>query len=106
MPRVRSISRVLDADDLEAATPRDDFVVEAAAGEKRFVQVEGPLTDYERTIDGGRETIRYRLDIPWFWWVFAIPVRHALRHRRPAGSGQPWWAPPDRLSPRQARLMG
>jgi MFS family permease len=33
-------------------------------------------------------------------------VRSALRHRRPPGSGQPWWAPPDRLTPRQARLMG
>jgi len=106
MSRARSISRVVPDEDDDALIPRDDFVVEADAGGGRFVQRSGPFADYARTVDGGRETIRYRLDIPWFAWLFALPVRRALRHRRPPGSPQPWWAPPDRLTPRQARLMG
>src|SRR6188768_13720 len=109
MPRTRSISRVLDAggtDGVAALAPRDDLVAETAAGAGRFVQRAGPFNEYERTVADGRETIRYRLDIPWFGWLFAFPMRHALRHPRPAGSPQPWWAPPDRLTPRQARLMG
>ncbi|MFT3853611.1 MAG: MFS transporter [Ilumatobacteraceae bacterium] len=103
MGRTRTISRDADA---ESLTPRDDFVAEDDAGGGRFTQRAGPLADYERTVDGNRETLRYRLDIPWFAWLFALPVRSALRHRRPPGSPQPWWAPPDRLTPRQVRLMG
>lgn len=106
MARARSISRELDADDTDALTPRDDFVLEEQGAPGRFVQRAGPLVDYERTVDGRNETIHYRIDVPWFGWLFALPVRSALRHRRPAGSGQPWWAPPDRLTPRQARLLG
>ena len=58
-----------------------------------------------------RETTTYRLVIPWFAWLFSWPVRRALRrqdrgaHGRAAGV-QPWWAPPDRLDPQQALLLG
>lgn len=102
-------------------SPRDDFLKEALVEQRegagsatifRFSQVEGAFVHYEReVVDDGetlRETTRYRLDIPWFRWLFAWPVRRALRHGHastPPGV-QPWWAPPDRLDPRQAMLLG
>ncbi len=52
------------------------------------------------------ETIQYRLAIPWFGWLFAVPVRRTLRARPPTAGHQPWWSPPDRLEPRQAALLG
>ena len=100
----------------EALTPRNDFVAEAPGpGPNTFVQVDGPFRDYTRTVEQTastvRETTTYRLDIPWFAWLFAWPVRRTLRrqdsgaHAR-AGGVQPWWAPPDRLDPQQALLLG
>ncbi len=102
-------------------SPRDDFVKEAFVGNRgeagsptisHFSQVEGAFVHYERdVVDDGetlRETTRYRLDIPWFRWLFAWPVRRTLRHGHAstAPGVQPWWAPPDRLDPRQAMLLG
>ena len=92
---------------------RDDFVGEGAGGTPdTFVQVDGPFETYTRTVVETaqvlRETTEYRLNIPWFSWLFAWPVRRTLR-RRSAGSTngvQPWWAPPDRLDPRQSLLIG
>ena len=69
----------------------------------------GPFTDYERTLtvvpapDGRHrvtESFTYRLALPVWWVVFALPVRLGLRHRR-----NPWWAPPHRLDARAARVM-
>ena len=52
---------------------------------RRHSPVQGPFTSYERTtVDNAAsvdETIRYRLVIPWFGWLFALPVRNTLRHR-------------------------
>jgi len=78
----------------------------------RFVQREGPFDSYERQVvesdDGTQliDTTRYRLGIPWFWWVFALPVRWTLRSREPGHGRPPGWAPPDRLDPRQAHVLG
>ena len=62
------------------------------------MQASGPFSEYERTVHtdagGVSETISYRFDIPWFGWVFALPVRWTLRHRPDRA---PWWAPPERL---------
>ncbi len=96
-----------------ALTPRNDFV-EEVAGEVpgTFVQVAGPFSEYSRSVETTativRETTNYRLSIPWFGWLFALPVRRTLRLRdRGMQSGvQPWWAPPDRLEPREAMLLG
>lgn len=94
-------------------TPRDDFVQEIVGDTPdRFVQADGPFTSYERTVEsseiGLRETTSYRLSIPWFGWLFALPVRRTLKnHNDQSATGvQPWWAPPDRLDPRQAMLLG
>ena len=81
-------------------------------GDLVFTQAAGPFTSYERTLEQTptvlRETTRYRLVIPWFGWLFARPVRRTIARRgtvSPYGV-QPWWAPPDRLDPRQALLLG
>jgi MFS family permease len=52
-----------------------------------------------------RETTTYRLSVPWFGWVFVLPMRHAIRKRRAVGTPQPWWSPPDRLNERQVRTL-
>jgi MFS family permease len=92
---------------------RSDLVLEASDGPGCFVQQEGPFTSYQRSVerqpDGAvREVIAYRLVIPWFGWLFAIPTRRGLA--RPPSERlhgrQPWWAPPQRLDPRAARVLG
>lgn len=74
------------------------------------------------------ETVEYRLAVPVWGVLFSLPVRQYLRrlHRQLAdgsvagewldGEGadaapgrrtrQPWWAPPDRLDPRAATVLG
>ncbi|MCE9622903.1 MAG: MFS transporter [Actinomycetia bacterium] len=95
---------------LSANTPRTDVCDERAIGDTVFEQESGPFTSYRRDVavaaDGTvRETTQYRLSVPWFGWVFALPMRHALRNRRSAGTPQPWWSPPDRLNERQVRTL-
>ena len=93
--------------------PRDDIVAETAAGDDRWESRHGPFRHYERTIAATRrpdgdhdvcETIRYRLAIPVWGWLFAIPVRRALRTRRPRFGY--WWAPPDRLDAPASTVLG
>ena len=96
---------------------RDDFVKERATPSRAdathvFSQQEGPFGEYRRTVEVSpellRETTEFSLAIPWFGWLFARPVRRTIARRgRAAAPGlQPWWAPPDRLDPRQAMLIG
>ncbi|MGA1345250.1 MAG: MFS transporter [Ilumatobacteraceae bacterium] len=104
--------------------PRDDLVLERRVDEPdgdsfpaHFVQTEGPFTVWERSVhrDGDDlvETTRHRVEVPWFGWLYAIPIAALVARRRHApGSGRPiritrqWWAPPDRLAPRQVRVLG
>jgi len=97
--------------------PRHDLLSEQVAGDGAFHQLTGPFKEYERRIteQDGRlvERTRYRLAIPWFGWLFAIPVRTlvARRGHSPARSnrvaqGSPWWAPPDQIDSRQALVLG
>jgi MFS family permease len=73
-------------------------------------QAEGPFQDYRRTVevrDGVVvDTTTYRLDIPWFGWLFRWPVRASLRQRSADTGAQPAWAPPDRLEPRHVLVLG
>lgn len=95
----------------EAMRPRDGLLVEELV-DGRFVQREGPFTTYERTVepsDDGTtltDTTSYWLGVPWFWWVFALPVRWTLRRREPGDGRPPGWAPPDRLTARHAQVLG
>jgi MFS family permease len=114
-PAVEAVGEIL-------RRPRDDLVLERAAGDGTFEQVEGPFTSYQRqltliTTDDGdrwRETTRYRWSLPWFAWLFTLPLRWAIARRgaAPTHDAQarafqtPWWAPPDRLDPRGLTVLG
>jgi MFS family permease len=110
---VRSTTTVVVAgDELEAwLRPWDGLVKERADGDG-FACAEGPFRTYRRTVtteaeaDGRHRvssTVAFRLDIPYFAWLFALPLRRALR--RP-GAPLPWWAPPAHLDARAARVLG
>jgi MFS family permease len=75
-----------------------------------FEQAEGPFEEYRRTVvvrDGSVvDLTTYRLDIPWFGWLFRWPVRASLKQRAPGTGAQPAWAPPDRLEPRHLLVLG
>ncbi|MEO6570890.1 MAG: MFS transporter, partial [Ilumatobacteraceae bacterium] len=95
--------------------PRDDLVTEVRSADGVFHQRTGPFERYERTVvaDGAMLTERtsYRLNIPWFGWLFALPMRAliARRGRDPrhhAVHHTPWWAPPDQINARQALALG
>ncbi len=98
--------------------PRADLVLEQPSDDSRFAQAEGPFTSYERRLDHvdgqWRETTSYRYVLPWFAWVFALPVRWAIARRGAAPTHRhhehaaptPWWAPPDRLDTRGLRVLG
>lgn len=112
MPTVRTALN--DPASLERAmTPRDDlFVREEAVAEGRFVGVEGPFVRWERTVEpsegpGGSatETLTYRGAAP-HWRPL---VDHLLRGPARRGiepGAHPVWAPSDRLSQRDATVLG
>lgn len=109
MPEVRSSWPIGTPRAARATLPRTGLVVERADGDGSFVQEAGPFAAYERTVrtDGDRvhETVRYRLVLPWFRWLFGPLVRRSMR--RPSAEGRlPWWSPPDRLDERQTMLLG
>jgi MFS family permease len=113
LAREQTIVQSWPADSPQAAVarvPRNDFVEEQQAGDGSFGQAHGPFRRYHRTLteaDGMvTETVRYRLVVPGFTWLFARPVRHAVYHRITPGSRGAWWAPPDRLNERQVSLLG
>ncbi|MFW2336152.1 MFS transporter [Ilumatobacter sp.] len=98
---------------------RHDLVSERTldveADSARYGQLDGPFHSYERTVEAGADEIvertDYRLRIPWFGWLFALPVWAHLARRgsdldHPARTKPPWWAPPDRIDERQALVLG
>jgi hypothetical protein len=92
---------------------RKDIVSEVETTPLVFVQEVGPFSEYRRVVtpdpNGWRETITYRLQIPWFAWVFGFLVARHLRRLRPDQhplARTPWWAPPDRLNASQVSLLG
>jgi MFS family permease len=112
----RVIETVTVCDDAELdrrRRPRADIVAEQSTGPDRWGLGSGPFHTYERRLDArptddGRwrvtETTEYRLGIPVWGWLFGVPVGRALRHRRERFGY--WWAPPDRLDSRAARVLG
>ncbi len=76
---------------------------------ERFSQADGPFTGYSRSVatDTDRrelvETTTYTMTIPWFAWLFRVPVKRVLAR---TGSHRGWWAPPDRLDPTQLLVVG
>lgn len=75
-----------------------------------FAQELGPFTTYQRIVDIPAdidekitERTRYRLRIPWFGWLFGLPVRAVLARRIKAKG---WWTPPDEVDSTQALVIG
>ena len=100
-------------------TPREDIVLETSTGPTAdeiavFEQETGPFVAYRRTVAKSShgtelvETLDYKLVIPWFSWLFGRLIGRLLRRRDvgPEPSKQPAWAPPDRLTARQAPVLG
>ena len=89
--------------------PRTGLFTEQSVDEGQFALDHGPFDRYRRTVhttpDGLTETTTYRLLIPWFGWLFSLPVRWNVA-RRGRADRMPVWAPPDRLDARQARVLG
>ncbi|MBW3573876.1 MAG: MFS transporter [Actinobacteria bacterium] len=96
--------------------PRRDLVDERRLehADAAFEAVDGPFRSYRRTVvsqpaaDGHLavvSTTEFRLAVPYFAWLLALPTRLALRRLGPPGR-QPWWAPPERLDARAASVLG
>lgn len=95
--------------------PRDGLLLERAIGNGRFEQAEGPMREYRRSVtvehlqDGRvrvRQTVRFRLSVPFFAFLFELPAKRRLGRIGPATGPQPWWAPPQRLDRRGATVLG
>jgi MFS family permease len=120
--RGRTVTRVWPDEPAVRASlerPRDDLVLESpldgSADARTFAQADGPFLRYERELRASGEHLTerttYRLSIPWFGWLFALPVRALVGRRwhQPHGGRphrNPWWAPPDRLDQRQVAVIG
>jgi MFS family permease len=113
MARVTAVFEPRDPAGLRMREPRRDLVAEVPDGDTpgAFVAEEGPVRHYRRvvTVDGDgrvRSVATYRLAVPWFAWLFALPVRRALRRPPHPDGRRPWWAPRDLLTARQAHVLG
>lgn len=110
MPR---LVREVDADPAAfeyLAQPRRSFVIEREVEPGVFEALRGPVTGYRRSVEqmnggGLRQTVEYRLALPYFGPLFALPVRKHLS-RIGRSDSTPWWAPPDPLDVEAARALG
>jgi MFS family permease len=111
---VRAVGRAtVDDDGLRAWTePWAGLVQEARSSDGSYRSEVGPFRSYRRTVeierraDGHNEvvsTVECALAIPYFGWLFYVPIRAALR--RP-GAALPWWGPADRLDARASSMLG
>lgn len=82
--------------------PRDDLVLEHETSPGCFTGQEGPFDRYSREItvselaDGQAEVhqvVEFDLAIPWFRWLFVLPVRHYLGRLEPDAPIPHWLAP-------------
>lgn len=97
--------------------PRDDLLTEVEDAPGRFSLGQGPFDLWRREVDDtgrvdttGRheviERVQFRLALPVWRVVFDPLVRRTLRRGPMGGRGRtPWWAPPDRLDARSARVL-
>jgi MFS family permease len=109
-----SAETVVDADQLDAIVrPRAGLVLERATGAGHYEQAEGPLSHYTRRVStevlaDGRirvgQVVEFALGVPYFSWLFVLPLRWALRTIGPDDHG-PWWAPPQRMTRRAAVVL-
>jgi len=95
--------------------PRDGLITEQRVPGNHYVfeQADGAARSYRRTVttapngDGRvrvQQVVDFQLGLPYFSWLFALPLRWAVRPVEPS-TGQPWWAPPERLERRAAVVL-
>src|SRR3954463_6260565 len=99
----------------EILTPRSDLLDEEAVGDGDFVCGSGPFREYRRqvtiqTLPDGlfdvTEITDFKLAVPVWGLLFALPIRSVVRRRRHGRGGKPpWWAPPARLDHRAATVL-
>lgn len=96
-------------------TPRQDILREQVLSSDPthhvFTQERGPFHSYRREVrsEAGawRETVEFRLGVPWFAWVLLpLVTRHLKVAPRLGRRRSPWWAPPDLLTPAQVTVLG
>ena len=84
-------------------------MVEREVGPGVFEAERGPVRDYRRTVERSdgtlRQAVEYRVVLPYFGFLFALPMRHHL-NRLGAADRTPWWAPPDALDVNASRALG
>ena len=105
------ITKTLDDEGLAALRePRNDLVAEKFVGEDKYELLHGPFSRYERHISVKSESegvnrvvesFSWRLSIPFWGIFFSFLIGKALPKR-----SKPWWAPPDRLDERSAKILG
>ncbi len=115
-PTQVTITEIVDAEVAAfARKPMDAAILEREIGDGHFEATEGPFHEYERTVtsseldDGSVEvtqTVRYRLAIPVFGFLFAAPMRKQLARLPSPDDRLPWWSPPERLTTRTAHTLG
>ena len=108
-------SGTVDADGLAAVLePRRGLVIESALGDGEFACETGPVLDYRRSVEvlatSGtetevRQTVEFRLAIPYWGWIFGPPMRSQLA-RLGSPRRRPWWSPPDNFDARSATVLG
>ena len=96
--------RQLDDDDTSEHLDRQ---ADTSGEQLSFVQDHGPFSTYRRDVSVTDENITesttYRLNIPWFGWLFKLPIHRVLARRM---SHRGWWAPPDQLDSTQVLVIG
>ncbi|NLA36653.1 MAG: MFS transporter [Actinobacteria bacterium] len=106
------LTTLSDPDEIAARqVPRDDVLVaETEVSPGRFVAVAGPFATWERTITrtdtGATERTVARLAVPHWAWFMHLALRRPMRHRVPVRDQTPWWAPGERVSARDATVLG
>jgi MFS family permease len=117
MPRIHTVSTCDEDELVRRLRPRDDVlvreqVVHSEPGRTELEGVEGPFRHYRRTVSWSSQgpdrqltqDIDYRLAIPYWAWLYSLPVRRTLPAGLPGGR-RPWWSTPDRLSPGQSTMV-
>ncbi|MEJ5255457.1 MAG: MFS transporter [Acidimicrobiales bacterium] len=115
------VRRVVTERELQAILePRDDLVRERRCGDGLFELADGPFSVWRRTVridpstgttTGAQvtvtETFEFRLAVPVWSVLFRPLLRHHLRRGTDPDRGRvPWWAPPQRLDRRSAKVLG
>ncbi len=116
MPELVVSRTVTDAELERLLTPRTDLLVEAEVGQGRFDVASGPFYRWHRHVEvvgpgdapGTHEVVErveYHSVLSVWQVVFDPLIKRTIRRGPTTGTGSTWWAPPDRLDARAARVL-